>query len=142
MLTRTIFLVGIIALTAQTQSPWFGTWTLNFSGDARYKRVVLKISPWQNGLKVTYDYVGIRGGVSHMEWTGKFDGKDYPVQGSDYVLTNAYSLVDDHNYRIVVKAEGTMVATASVSISADGKKLSSVTSGQDGRTTEAVYERR
>src|SRR5688572_29713318 len=92
-----IFLV--IALLFQGQAPWVGTWNLNISksterSNPRFKRVTSRIEPWKDGLKVTYDMVGIRGGVTHMEWTGAFDGKDYPVQGADYVLTNAYSLVD------------------------------------------------
>ena len=34
----------------------------------------------------------------HLEWTGKFDGNDYPVQGVEVVLTNAYRRVDDRTY--------------------------------------------
>src|SRR5262249_52956722 len=134
MSIRTIFLVTLIVifisatLTVQAQAPWFGTWKLNFakstgSSGIRYKRVMLKISPWEDGLKVAYDYVGIRGGVTHMEWTGRFDGKDYLVQGLDYVLTNAYTLTDVRGYRINVKVEGAVAATATVVISPDGKTL-------------------
>src|SRR5207244_2654031 len=95
----------------QAQAPWFGTWSLNFakstgSSDPRYKKVTSRIEPWKDGLKVTYDAIGTRGGITHMEWAGSFDGKDYPVQGVDYVLTNAYSRVDDHTYEIVVKVDG------------------------------------
>jgi hypothetical protein len=151
MSTRTILFVALIAfilsptLTAQAQAHWFGTWKLNLekstgSSGVRYKRVVLKIGPWEDGLKVTYDYVGIRGGVTHMEWTGKFDGKDYAVQGLDYVLTNAYALTGDRNYRIVIKVDGAVAATASVTISPDGKTLTSVTSGENGTTT-SVYDK-
>ena len=45
-----------------------------------------------------------------MEWTGRFDGKDYAVQGIDYVLTNAYNRIDDHTYEITVKVDGAMAA--------------------------------
>ena len=34
-----------------------------------------------------------RGHASGMD--GGFDGKDYAVQGADYVLTNAYRRIDD-----------------------------------------------
>src|SRR5438105_2192170 len=88
--------------------PWFGTWKLNFEKstqdrNARFKRATSKIEPLEDGLRVTYDLVGIRGGVTHLEWTGKFDGKDYPVEGVDYVLTNAYRRLDDRSYEIVSK---------------------------------------
>src|SRR5215831_5978759 len=103
MRARVIFF--LLLMSAEPQAPWFGTWKLNpakstSNSESRFKRVTLKVEPWQDGLKVSYDMVGTRGGVTHMEWTGKFDGRDYPVQGLDYVLTNAYTLVNDHGYQI------------------------------------------
>lgn len=125
-------------------APWLGTWKLS-KPDARYKRVITRIEPWEDGIRVTYDMVGTRGGVTHMEWTGKFDGKDYPVEGLDYVLTNAYKLLDDHSYEIVIKVEGGVAATARVEVSSDGKTLTTVTrqKNAEGRdiTTTTVYDR-
>jgi hypothetical protein len=120
-------------------APWLGTWKLS-KPDARYKRVNTRIEPWADGIRVRYDMVGTRGGVTHMEWTGKFDGKDYPVEGVDYVLTNAYKLLDDHSYEIVIKVEGSVAATAHVEVSPDGKTLTTVTSQKNGTTT-TVYDK-
>jgi len=149
MWTRIIFsLLALIA--ADTQAPWFGVWKQNparstINPETRFKRVTLKIEPWEDGLKVSYDMIGTRGGITHLEWTGKFDGKDYAVQGLDYVLTNAYTRADDNSYRILVKMDGAPAARADVSISPDGKTLTSVTTQKDGRgqdtSTTAVYER-
>jgi hypothetical protein len=90
--------------------------------------------------------VGVRGGVTYLEWAGKLDGKDYPVEGADYTMTNAYTLLTDHTYQIVVKVEGSLVQTAHVEVSPDGKTLTTVTTSKDahGRTTTAtsVYDRR
>ena len=41
-----------------------------------------------DGIKVVYDMVRPRGGVTHMEWTGKLDGMDYAVQ--------IHTPLDDH----------------------------------------------
>ena len=120
-------------------APWLGTWKQR-KPDARYKRVITRIEPWTDGIRVTYDMVGTRGGVTHMEWTGKFDGKDYPVEGVDYVLTNAYKLLDDHSYEIVIKVEGSVAATAHVEVSPDGKTLTTVTSQKNGTAT-TVYDK-
>jgi hypothetical protein len=120
-------------------APWLGTWKLS-KPDARYKRVITRIEPWEDGIRVTYDMVGTRGGVTHMEWTGKFDGKDYPVEGVDYVLTNAYKLINDHSYEIVIKVEGSVAATAKVEVSPDGKTLTTVTSQKSGTST-AIYDK-
>ena len=130
--------------------PWLGTWHLNveaseMSAAPRYRRVTTRIEPWQDGVKVSYDMVGIRGGVSHTEWTGKFDGKDYPMQGLDYVMTNAYRRIDARSYEIVIKIDGTMTAMAQVVVSSDGKTLRVSTEQKtgDGKTskTTALYEK-
>ena len=132
MWTRIIFALWLAA-------PWLGTWKLS-KPDARYKRVITRIEPWEDGIRVTYDMVGTRGGVTHMEWTGKFDGKDYPVEGVDYVLTNAYKLINDHSYEIVIKVDGSVAATAHVEVSADGKTLTTVTSQKSGTST-TIYDK-
>jgi hypothetical protein len=89
--------------------------------------------------------VGIRGGITHMEWTGKFDGKDYPVQGVDYVLTNAYTRLDEQSYQIVIKVDGDVPATAKVVVSPDGKTLTTSTVEKNARgesvTSTTVYDR-
>jgi hypothetical protein len=126
-------------ITGEASPPWFGTWKLTTNSD-RYKRVTSKIEPWEDGLKVTYEMVGTRGGVTHLEWRGKFDGRDYPIQGADYVLTNAYTLVNDHSYQIVVKVDGAVAATTKVEFSPDGKNLTTVTT-EKNVTTTAVYNK-
>jgi hypothetical protein len=134
----------------QAQASWFGVWRLNPAksipaSNSQYKRVTLTIEPWEDGLKVMYDMVGTRGGVTHVEWSGRFDGKDYSVQGIDYVMTNAYSRIDAHNYNMVIKRDGQISATVKVTVSADGRTLTAVQTGktpqgQDVSTT-AVYDR-
>jgi hypothetical protein len=147
--------------TGQTQSSragldgLAGTWKLNLSkstyeaGPPPYKRSTCKIESSADGLnaglKVTYDNVGPRGGVSHMEWVGKVDGKDYPIEGVDDVLTNAYSRIDERTYEVVVKADGVKAASARIVIAPDGKTLTSITSTRNAQgqilKTTAVYDR-
>jgi hypothetical protein len=144
-----IILIAMLALAAETKEPWMGTWKLNAARSTtapdRYKRVITRIEPWEDGLKVTYEMVGTRGGVSYLEWTGRFDGKDYPVEGADYILTNAYTLINERSYQIVVKVEGSVAATARVEVSGDRKTLTTVTTEKNVRgqtvSTTAVYER-
>src|SRR5215475_7446196 len=147
MAARIIFsILLVLSAGAQaSQAPWFGTWKLDplrsTATSDHYKRVITRIEPSGDGLKVTYEMVGTRGGVSHLEWTGKIDGKDYPVEGIDSVLTNAYTLLGDRSYRIVVKVEGVIAETAIVEVSADGKTLTSTTTRKGGLTTLSVYQR-
>ena len=131
-------------------APWFGTWQLvpptpigRFDAPV-YKKVTLRIEPWEEGLRVVYDMVRARGGVTHVEWQGRFDGRDYPVQGMDYYLTNAYRPIDDRSYEIVIKVDGQPAATATAIVSPDGGTLTVTTVARDTRgqqTTTAVYRR-
>jgi hypothetical protein len=129
-------MAAIVAL--QTPPAWVGVWRQN-NPNSQYKRVTLTIEPWQDGLKVMYDMVGTRGGVTHVEWTGRFDNKDYPLQGVDYAMTNAYSRIDDHSYNMVIKSDGRISGHVKVTVSADGRTLTAITTGNT--STTAVYDR-
>ena len=137
-------------VAGEAPSPWFGTWKLNIAKsspqrDSKLKRATTRIAPWEDGIRVIYDLVGVRGGVTHLEWTGKFDAKDYPVQGVDYVLTNAYTVLNDHSYQILLKVDGAVAATATVVISPDGKTLTTTTTEKNARgqsvTSTTVYDK-
>ena len=137
--------------SAQQQAPWFGSWQQvppekKWFDPWPYQKVTLRIEPTDDGLRVIYDMVRRRGGIQHMEWSGRFDGKDYAVQGVDYVLTNAYRKLSDRSYEIVVKVDGRAAAVATAVVSADGGTLNVDTREQDenGRTvtTTARYLRR
>ncbi len=141
------------AAGGQAAAPWVGVWRLNPSKstpapNSPYKRVTLTIEPMNNpadGLRVMYDMVGTRGGVTHLEWSGPFDNKDYPVEGVDYVMTNAYSPIDDHTYNIVIKRDGQLSGQVKVTVSPDGRTLTAVTTGKNAQgqdaTTTVVYDR-
>ncbi len=136
-------------LRGQAGDPLFGTWELDVTVSAqsttRFKRTTCRIEPWEDGLKVTYDIVGVRGGVIHLEWTGRFDGIDYAVQGTDYVLTNAYTRVNSETYDVVIKVDGESVARARTVLAPDGQTLTTVTTergatGQEVQST-VVYRK-
>ena len=44
----------------------------------------------------TVDGVDGQGKPAHNEWTGKFDGKDYPVTGDTASDVRSYKQIDDH----------------------------------------------
>src|SRR2546422_7056690 len=131
------------ASLGQDREPLIGTWRLNFSestfasGPPAYARVTSKIQPWEDGLRVIYDMVGTRGGVTHWEWTGRLDGKDYPLEGVEEVVTNAYSRIADRTYEVVFKVDGRITTTTKISISPDGK-IMTVTSASN----TAIYHKR
>jgi hypothetical protein len=148
-----VALVAVPATSAQTPSSWFGTWSLNVArstydpGPPPYKRATYTIEPWgADGMKVIYEMVHPRGGVTHLEWQGRIDGKDYPLQGIDAFVTYAYHRVSPGVYETIVKMGGRAVAKSTVTLSADGKTMTTTTKGVDsgGRAvaTVTVYEKR
>jgi hypothetical protein len=138
-------LAGVLA-AGQADPSWFGIWALNLArstyhpGPPPFRRATHRIERSGDGIKITDDEVRSRGGVIHLEWTGKFDGIDYPVQGVELVLTNAYRRIDDRTYELIQKIDGEVVATARLQISADGRTITTVNSS---RTASAitVYEK-
>jgi hypothetical protein len=134
-----------VVLVGQVRAPWFGVWKLNLAkstfspGPPPFKRATCTIEPWEglkDGVKVTYDMVRPRGGVMHLEWSGRFDGRDYALQGiEDYTVTNAYRRIDDRTFQVVQKADGGGALTANMTISPDGQTLTIISSG-----STAVYD--
>ena len=131
--------------------PWFGTWQQvppekKWFDPWPYQKVTLRIEPSDDGLRVVYEMVRRRGGIQHVEWSGRFDGRDYPVQGVDYVLTNAYRKLSDRSYEIVVKVDGRAAAVATAIVSPDGRTLNVDTTEHDAKgrsvTNTASYQRR
>jgi hypothetical protein len=130
---------------------WFGTWTLNIAkstyvpGPAPYARAQYAIEPWKDGVKVTYDMVYPRGGTTHWEWIGKFDGQPYPLQGVDEYVTYAYQRIDDRTFDVTVRIDDRPAGVSRVTLAVDGKSITTTTQGKDstGRviTTTTVYER-
>ena len=151
MLTAVIVVLLQAAAAAQVPSAWFGAWKLNVAkstydpGPAPYARASYTIEPAGDGMKVSYDMVHPRGGWTHLEWTGRLDGRDYRVQGIDEVLTYAYRPVGDGAFEVVVKFDGRPTALSRVTLSADGRTMVTTTKGRGARgqevVTTTVYEK-
>jgi hypothetical protein len=137
--------------SAQVDPDWFGTWTLNLDessyepGPAPYVRGTCVIVPWGEGVQMVYDLVGVRGGVTHLEWAGDFDDRSYAVQGLDVVMTYSYAPRRERAWDVTVRLDGVTVGTALVTLAHDGRRLTTVTTatGPDGRvlTSTTVYDK-
>lgn len=110
-----------------------GTWKLN---DAKSKispgagkNTTVVIAAAGDSMKVTVDGVDANGKPAHDEWTGKFDGKDYPVTGDPDTDTRAYKPINDHTLAMTQKKGGKITDTGRVVYSADGKTRTVTVSG-------------
>jgi hypothetical protein len=130
-------------------SPHMGTWKLNeakskfASGTPKNNTVVYAAAG--DSIKVTVDGTDADGKASHNEWTGKFDGKDYPITGDPTADMRSYKQVDDRTLELTNKKNGKVVVTGKVVVSADGKTRTVTTSGTNAKgekiETTAVYDK-
>ena len=115
--------------------PQMGTWKLNEGkssfapGITKNHTVVYEASG--DSVKITVDGTDKDGKSSHNEWTGKFDGKDYPVTGDPTSDMRSYKKVDDHTLKMTVKKDGKIMSSGRIVVSADGKSRTVNTSVTD-----------
>jgi len=126
---------------------WVGVWTLgavlsvNSTAPRLYTRGTRHIQSSGSAVTIVDDFVRVRGGVVHLEWTGTIDGRDYPVEGVEVYLTSAYREIDDHTLELTQKLDGRQVVTARLVLSLDGKTITTTTT--DGViTATTVYTRK
>jgi hypothetical protein len=153
MKTKTIlaslaaFFVGLAVCLAA--DPNMGTWKLNEAksklppGATKNNTVVYEAAG--ENVKITVDGVASDGKPVHHEWTGKYDGKDYPVTGDPNQDTRSYKKTGDRTLEFGAKQGGKVTLTGRVVVVADGKSRTVTTaatdsSGKKVRST-AVYDK-
>ena len=74
-----------------------------------------------DNVKVTINGTDKDGKPTHNEWTGKFDGKDYPVTGDPTSDARSYTKIDNRTLELKVKKSGQITISGFMVVSADGK---------------------
>src|SRR6266498_5386314 len=131
----TLALYFCAAAVCYAQDVQMGTWKLNeaksklAAGVAKNNTVVYEAAG--DNVKVTVDGTDRNGKPTHNEWTGKFDGKDYPVTGDPASDSRSYKKVDDRTLGLTVKKGGKVTVSGRIVVSADGKTRTVTTTGTD-----------
>jgi hypothetical protein len=130
-----LFLCVAAIVSAQNAAPWVGMWKLNVakttaSPGPKPQSMTSVIEPADSGVKVTIDQVNGQGQASHVVSTGKFDGKDSPLEGSQPPVTRAYKRNSD-GIEYVTKNQGKLMMTTVWGVSKDGKVLTVTQDGMD-----------
>ena len=140
MKTRTILLTLAVCAFAVAVSfaanPNMGTWKLN-EAKSKLPATAVKnntvVYEAAGDIKVTVDGVDAEGKPTNNEWTGKFDGKDYPLTGDPSADTRSYKVVNDHTTDLTNKKGGKTTLSGRIVVSADGKSRSITVSGTDSK---------
>ena len=153
MKATTIVMVVLLCLAGASlcvaADPHIGTWKLNEAKSkipaGTVKNTLVKYEVVGDKVKVTVDGVEADGKKVHSEWTGKYDGKDYPATGDPSIDSRAYTKVDDHTLALTNKKGGKVVTTARIAVAADGKSRTVSMNGTDAHgmkiTGTAVYDK-
>ena len=153
MKTRSIVLAVVVCFVGLSlsfaQNPQMGTWKLNEAKSkipaGMMKNTTVTYTAEGDNVKVTTDGTSGDGSAVQTEWTGKFDGKDYPLTGDPNADTRSYTRVNDHTLTLENKKGGTVTTSGRIVVSADGKTRTLTASGKNAAgkkvTSKALYDK-
>ncbi len=149
MLLAVTFCMAVAAVCFAAADPVVGTWKLNEAkskipaGAPKNSTVVYSAEGDQ--YKCVIDGVDGSGNPLHTEWTGAFDGKDYPLTGDPTADMRAIKKVDARHYNVTEKKDGKTTVTGTLVYAADGKSRTVTTHAKDAQgkpvTSTAVYDK-
>ena len=140
------FIGAAVALAADVN---VGTWKLNSAkskftpGTPKNDTVIVEVAG--ENMKITVDGTDGDGKPAHNMWTGKFDGKDYPVTGDPASDMRSYTTINDRTWTLAQKKGGKVTTTGRIVVSADGKSRTVTINGTDPQAkavaSTAVYDK-
>jgi hypothetical protein len=126
-----------------------GTWKLNEAKSklarGMPKEQSLVYAAVDDSVKVTIDGVDSADRPTHTEWTGKFDGKDYPVTGDPNSDARSYTKIDERTLGFNSRKSDYDTASGRIVVSPDGTRCIVTTSGKNSKgkkfSSVAVYDK-
>jgi hypothetical protein len=147
LLTLAVLFGG--ATVCLADNPHMGTWKLNEAkskfgpGATKNSTVVYEASG--DSVKVTVDGVDGDGNAIHSEWTGKFNGKFYPVTGDPASDSRMYRKINNRTMSLTGKKGGKVNLNGRITVSANGKTRTVTTTGTNSKgkrvSNRAVYDK-
>jgi hypothetical protein len=136
---------GRVSLAAE--NPLIGTWKLNeskskYASDSAKNTTVTYTAAKGDMIKCTAGGVDKDGKPIHWTWTGKLDGKPYPIKGSPAFDTLAYHPMNERSNETTARKNGKVVMTAVIAVAKDGKSRTVTLIGTDAngkKFTDRTY---
>jgi hypothetical protein len=145
----TLALCFLSAVASFAADPQMGTWKLNEAkskitpGTTKNTQVVYSSTFGQ--VKIKSDGIDANGKPIHVEWSGKFDGKDYPVTGDPNSDSRSYTKLNERTLTTANKKNGKVTVTGQIVVSADGKSRTVTVTGTTPKGKKfknvAVYDK-
>jgi hypothetical protein len=113
-----------------------GTWSMNaeksmYSPGPPPKSLTVVIESDENNYKVDVSGTDGDGKPIHVQYSAKFDGKDYPATGIANADTVSVKRTDANTVETLQKKDGKVVMTVRTKVSADGKSRTSTWRGKN-----------
>jgi hypothetical protein len=151
VLTTAVLLVALaLSVAGRAADQHSGTWKMNpaksmYNPGPPAKSVTLTIEADDNNIKINAEGIGSDGNPTHVEYTAKFDGKDYAVTGVPNAEMVSVKRIDPNTMESTMKSAGQVVMTVTSTVSKDGKTRTSVFKGKDAQGRDVnnvvVYDR-
>ena len=148
-LALTVALVPLaVSLAVAASNPFLGTWKLNeakshFPAAAGKNTTVTYTAGADEMITIVTDGVDGKGTPVHTEWTGKFDGKPFPVTGTGTNGVNKRTVMAKGTQTLIMtNLNGVKpVNKGSIEVSADGqaRTVEITGTGPDGKPYKATY---
>jgi hypothetical protein len=131
------------------QSPQIGTWKLNEAKSqipaGAMKNTTVVYEAAGDSVKVTTDGTDRDGKPLHTEWTGKFDGKSYPLTGDPAADSRSYKQINDRTLTMANMKGSKVITSGRIVVSPDGKSRTVHVTGTDSSgkkiTSTATYDK-
>jgi hypothetical protein len=133
----TLVLVALaLNVSATPADEHSGTWKMNptksnYNPGPAPKSITVKIASDADNMKLTSDGTDAAGKPTHVEYTAKFDGKDYAITGIPNADTVALERLDASTIRSTTKKGDQVVMTVTSVISKDGKTRTATFKGKN-----------
>jgi hypothetical protein len=130
-------------------NPQMGTWKLNEKKSklaaGTVKNTMVVYESMLGKVKCTVDGTDAKGKPINSEWTGKFDGKDYPVTGYPDSDACSFTKVNDRTMDYTIKNHGKVTVAGHIVVAPDGKSRTVTTTGTNPKGKKfksvAVYDK-
>jgi hypothetical protein len=139
VIAATILFVLTATTAAMAEDPWNGTWKLNAAmskapgGQIPHPSSTNIIEIQGDTMRLIADHTDASGKPEHVEYTAKFDGKEYPVKSTPpgpQPYTISLKRIDART-REFVEVIGTFTIRGRDVLSEDGKSFSRIVESKD-----------
>ncbi len=138
LVTTLMLLTLALSVAARAADQQSGTWKMNpakstYNPGPAAKSVTLRIDSDENNIKVDAQGTDGDGNPTHVEYSAKFDGKDYTITGVPNADTVSVKRIDTNTMEATQKRAGQVVMTVRSTVSKDGNTRTSIFKGKDAQ---------